>query len=299
MPRSADDHGREGADRVRSGAKVGEPGALAPAASLADFASAPLGRWIGGESFVYAWPRSDLCVTVVWGEPGLEDFEKLASLYALELHPPAEPHASVIDAHRVERMGQRGFEKLAAYVEAHREIMRKWVTRLAIVRPSGFAGAIAAGFYETTEAPYPVEVFAEPVDAYEWVGADGMAKSLAALVDGADDAPAMLRELRRALEARLPDATLEGLAKDLGLAVRTLQRRLKEHGTTFRRELARAQVRAAERWLSGTDAPISRIAFEVGCGTPQHLSALFKQATGQSPTEWRAALPGRGVVRRG
>jgi AraC-like DNA-binding protein len=293
MPRSADDHGREGADRVRSGAKLGERGALAPAASLADFASAPLGRFFGGEHFVYAWPRPDLCVTVVWGEPGLEDFERLASLYALELHAPAEPHASVIDAHKVERMGQRGFEKLAAYVEAHREVMRKWVTRLAIVRPSGFAGAIAAGFYETTEAPYPVEVFAEPADAYAWVGAaPSTAATLAALVEGSSDAPAMLRELRRALEARLPDATLEGLAKDLGLAVRTLQRRLKEHGTTFRRELSGAQVRAAERWLSGTDAPISRIAFEVGCGTPQHLSALFKQTTGQSPTEWRAARRG-------
>ena len=292
MPRSVDDHGREGADRVRAGARgpsTGE-GSLAPAASLADFATRPHGRWVSGECFVYAWPRPDLCVTVVWGEPSFEDFEKLAILYGLELHAPAEPHASVIDAHKVERMGQRGFEKLAAYVEAHREVMREWVTRLAIVRPSGFAGAVAAGFYETTEAPYPVEVFAEPADAYAWVGADGasMARVFRGLVEGSSDAPAMLRELRRALEARLPDATLEGLAKDLGLAVRTLQRRLKEHGTTFRRELSSAQVRAAERWLRGTDAPISRIAFEVGCGTPQHLSALFKQATGQSPTEWRA-----------
>jgi AraC-like DNA-binding protein len=101
--------------------------------------------------------------------------------------------------------------------------------------------------------------------------------------------PALLGALRRALDARLPETSIERAAQDLGTSVRTLQRRLREHDTTFREQLARSQVEAAKRWLRGTDAPVSRIAYEVGCGTPQQLSRLFRRLTGRTPTAWRAS----------
>ena len=131
--------------------------------------------------------------------------------------------------------------------------------------------------------------------ALAWLGADaGWGPLLDGLVARASATPDEVRALRRALDAFLGDPdgadgpSLEGLAQRLGTTARTLQRRLKAEGTTFRRELAAAQVRAAERWLRDTDEPVSRIAYEVGCATPQHLSTLFKRATGLTPTAYRA-----------
>ncbi len=49
------------------------------------------------------------------------------------------------------------------------------------------------------------------------------------------------------------------------------------------------QVRAAQRWLAETDAPVSRVAYEVGCASPQRLSVIFKRETGVTPTAWRVA----------
>lgn len=264
--------------------------ALAPAASVSAFAQSPAGRWIGGPSFVYSWPRPDLCATVLFGAPSTDDLETLSRLFALELRPPAAPHASLIDARRIERMEPRAFEVLTAYVEEQRGAMQRWVTRLGIVRPDGFVGALAAGFYEMTEPPYPVEIFADAARALEWLGQDpAIEAAWATPVEQMIGAPELLGELARALAARLPDATIERAAQDLGTSVRTLQRRLREHETTFREQLGRAQVEAAKRWLRETDAPVSRIAYEVGCGTPQQLSRLFRRIAGRSPTAWRGS----------
>lgn len=282
MSRRGQGRGRSGAKGVRSGAN------LAPAATRAEFAADPHGRWIGGRGFVYAWPTEALCLTALFDRPGPDDLSALMDLFALELAEPARPHASLIDATRLDRVDAGAFEALAAYVERTRERMTRWVTRLAIVRPSGFVGALAAGFYEAIDPPYPVEVFDERASAFEWVGAEAaLDEWLARTVAAQRGAPEPLRAVRRVLDARLPEVDVEGCAQALGTSVRTLQRKLKRCGTTFRRELSRAQVEAAKRWLSSTDEPISRIAYEVGFSTPQHLSAAFRAATGSTPSAWR------------
>lgn len=279
---------RGGADGPGDAKGVSPGATLTPAPTVAAFRQAPLRRWIGGGSYVYCWPREDLCATVLFGAPTADDLAALASLFALELAPPAAPHASLIDARRTERVEPRAFEVLAEYVEAQRTAMARWVTRLAIVRPDGFVGALAAGFYETTPPPYPVRTFDDAAEALAWLGQDPSIEALwAPLLARASDVPELLRELGRVLDARLPDATIEQAARDLGTSVRTLQRRLREHDTTFRDQLASAQVEAAKRWLRETDAAVTRIAYEVGCGTPQQLSRLFRRLTGQTPTAYR------------
>lgn len=279
--------GRE--ESVRGGAEVVSLGAT-PAASFADLARDPVGRWLGGPSWLYAWPGPERCLTVLWGEPNDEDLEALVRLFALELSPPAVPHASLIDARRVERIGAPAFEVLIRYVQAHREAMRRYVTRLAVVRPGGFVGALAAGFYETLESPYPVRTFDDLDAAAGWIGAPtSELAGLAALAERLSDVPELVRDLRRVITARLPEVDVETVARDLGTSVRTLQRKLGGHGTTFREEVTRVQVLEAQRRLAGSTLTVSRIAYEVGCSTPQHLSALFRRITGSTPTAWREA----------
>lgn len=263
---------------------------MTPAASYAAFAADPHGRCITGPTFAYGWPTRELCVTAIWGSPGPDDLEALAKLYALELAPPAEPHAAVIDTLRVEAVHPEAFAVIERYVRGHHEGLAERVTRLAIVRRPGFVGAVAAGFFAAIEPPYPVEVFDDLVGALRWADGPGWVEhALERWVGAGAELSDLRRELRRAIEARLPATDMAQVAADLGIAVRTLQRKLRAEETSYREEQAAVQVAVAQRWLGTTDAPITQIAYEVGCSTPQRFSALFKREVGESPSAWRAA----------
>jgi AraC-like DNA-binding protein len=267
------------------------PSAMKPAASHAAFAADPHGRCLTGPTFAYGWPTPGLCVTAIWGAPGPADLESLAKLYALELEPPAEPHAAIIDTLRVEAVHPEAFAVIERYVRGHHEGLAERVTRLAIVRRAGFVGAVAAGFFAAIEPPYPVAVFDDFASALRWTdGPEWVEGALERWARAGAELSDLRRGLRRAIEARLPATDMARVAADLGLAVRTLQRKLRAEETTYRAEQAAVQVAVAKRWLRATDAPITQIGYEVGCSTPQRFSALFKREVGESPSDWRAAL---------
>ena len=263
---------------------------MRPAASIADFARDPVGRSITGRTFVYAWPTPDLCVTAMFGRPEPADLSALASLYALELRPPAAPHAALIDTRGVEGILPEAFGVIESYVKRHHGDLARWVTRLAIVRPTGFVGALTSGFFATVLPPYPVRTFDALDEALGWVGGEPWIGDL--LRERAREAlglSELRRALRGAIEGRLPEASIDALAQDLRLTTRTLQRRLREEGTSFRQELVAVQVRVAQRRLETSDASVTAIAYEVGCSSPQRLARLFREHTGESPSAWRAA----------
>jgi AraC-like DNA-binding protein len=100
------------------------------------------------------------------------------------------------------------------------------------------------------------------------------------------------QQVKRALPAALrgDDAQVEGVAKQLGLAVRSLQRRLKDEGTSF--QAVREEVRRAlaQRYLEGGLAA-AQIAFLLGFSEPGAFLRAFKRWTGASPAERRAPAP--------
>lgn len=77
------------------------------------------------------------------------------------------------------------------------------------------------------------------------------------------------------------------IAKRLHMSVRTLQRRLREHGTSFA-EVWRSVVKhqAAELLCHG-EFPISEIAYELGYSDPAHFTRAFNDWFGESPRDWR------------
>ncbi len=89
------------------------------------------------------------------------------------------------------------------------------------------------------------------------------------------------------MPARRPAA-----ARALGQAPRSLQRHLRDAGTSFQRELDAARVRVAQRLLETSRASLTEIALDVGCASPQHFSALFRRVTGQTPSAWRTSRSG-------
>jgi AraC-like DNA-binding protein len=77
------------------------------------------------------------------------------------------------------------------------------------------------------------------------------------------------------------------VADDLGLGVRTLQRRLSDAGTTFRHLCEEASMEEAEQLLRQTDMPVPEIAHRLGYSEPSSFSRAVFNWFGARPTALR------------
>jgi AraC-like DNA-binding protein len=98
-----------------------------------------------------------------------------------------------------------------------------------------------------------------------------------------------IRILEAALptEAALGSPSAEVAAEMLGWSVRTLQRRLREEGTSYRRLLLETRHREARRLLLATDDPVYVIAHRVGYTDPANFARAFRGHWGLSPQSLR------------
>lgn len=84
-----------------------------------------------------------------------------------------------------------------------------------------------------------------------------------------------------------------GVAADLGVPRRTLQRHLAREGHAFRRLVEEARLELAQRLMRHSDLPMADIAAALGYAEPAIFSRFFKRRTGQTPTDWRCrSAPG-------
>ncbi|MGW6982359.1 GlxA family transcriptional regulator [Streptomyces sp. NPDC054932] len=87
------------------------------------------------------------------------------------------------------------------------------------------------------------------------------------------------------------DLTLDELALQSGMSVRTLNRRFREQtGTSPLQWLHRARIRRAQHLLETTAHPVERIAAQVGFGSPTAFRERFKRLTGTSPHAYRRSF---------
>ena len=82
---------------------------------------------------------------------------------------------------------------------------------------------------------------------------------------------------------------LDAAARRLHLSPRTLQRRLREEGTSHHEVIDDARRHVACRMLSQSDAGIAEIAFAIGFSEPGALHRACKRWTGMTPAEFRRA----------
>lgn len=258
------------------------------AADADEYRAEPEGSYLAVPRGLVFCARPTLWGFAMWGRPHEADVKRLVELLALELADGVVPHASLIDVRRLEVGDPRAFAVLAAYLRAHWETFKTRVTRVALVRPPGLLGATVAGFYQVAGAPYPVRVFDDLASATAWLRATDLAAALDAAVGEASEIPPVVVELRRWLDAHLTTATLAKAAKAVSRASRSLQRDLGAAGSSFQKELDAARIRLAKRLLADTDSPLTEIAYDVGCASPQHFSTLFRRLTKTTPSAWRA-----------
>jgi AraC-like DNA-binding protein len=256
--------------------------------TLEDMAVAPVGKYIAGATFVHFCATPRLWGVILWGRPDQSEAERLGRSLVIELGPPAEPHVSIVDASQIQGGDPTAFRMADGYIKRNRATLAQQVIKLALVRPAGLDGALVAGAYDVLTRPYPVSVFAEAREALAWLGAELDPALLVRMHAEASSTPQEVGALRALLDRHLDGMPIATAAKQLGMSERTLQRKLADTNTTFKDELADARVRAAKRMLVASDAPLTTIAFDVGCGSLQNFSALFRRRTGESPSAFRA-----------
>lgn len=92
------------------------------------------------------------------------------------------------------------------------------------------------------------------------------------------------------LPAYLGDGSLSEnlVAEILRVSPRTLQRRLRASGRTFREVVERVRFDQARRLLAQPDLPIREISERLGYGNPSNFTRAFWRIAGRRPSEFRA-----------
>ncbi|MEM6296480.1 MAG: AraC family transcriptional regulator ligand-binding domain-containing protein [Myxococcota bacterium] len=100
--------------------------------------------------------------------------------------------------------------------------------------------------------------------------------------------------VRTVLLETLPsgEATVEGVAKRLGVGARTLQRNLKREGVTFKDVVSATRRDLAMHYLKETPLSHPEIAFLIGFDEPSSFFRAFKSWTGTTPQAVRSAPGG-------
>jgi AraC-like DNA-binding protein len=79
------------------------------------------------------------------------------------------------------------------------------------------------------------------------------------------------------------EASMQAVAREMGLSRATLFRRLKDEGTTFEKILDGLRHKLALYYLSGKRVSVNETAYLVGFSDPAAFSRAFKRWTGASP----------------
>jgi AraC-like DNA-binding protein len=261
------------------------------AAGFDEFMHAPVGRYVAGRSYV-VWVNSpSLAGSAYFGRPDERDFPDILRLARLPEHPAlVEGFDVVVDCGELEMLATPAFSVLLSYFRDV-AILAKKPGQVSIVRPAGIAGTLVAGLFHDNVVPvFRSALFADRAEAFAWLGRADVGEARARIDDLMVElrgAPPPLCALRDLLAENPTRATLMTSARMLGLSERSLSRRLGELGTSFRLEVQRARLRAAEALLVDTDLKLDTIASRVGFASRAHFSDFFHRATGETPSDFR------------
>ncbi|TCM96413.1 AraC-like DNA-binding protein [Paenibacillus sp. BK033] len=93
------------------------------------------------------------------------------------------------------------------------------------------------------------------------------------------------RLIKRGLAGSRPDMLI--VARDLGISERTLQRRLAEEGTSFKKILSHVRHEMALTYLKDPSLEIHEVAFLTGYEDQNSFYRAFRSWEGETPANWR------------
>lgn len=83
------------------------------------------------------------------------------------------------------------------------------------------------------------------------------------------------------------DVSLESVAKSLAMSQRSLQRHLRDNGTSFQELLDATRRQTAEHYLLNSSLQLTQIAALLGFKAQSNFSHVFRRWHGVSPREWK------------
>jgi AraC-like DNA-binding protein len=110
-----------------------------------------------------------------------------------------------------------------------------------------------------------------------------------ALIEKYPRADTLIERVRTMIKDELSggNASLEQVAHNLSMSGRTLQRKLREHGTSHQELLDQMRRELAIRYLQEPEMAICEVAYLLGFSESSALHRAFKRWTGQTPKEFR------------
>lgn len=260
---------------------------MQPAASLASFVRAPIGRYVRGRRFLLGFPTAELQLAIGWGTVTEADAREMADVLRAQ-HEGLPRHLSLVDLRAVRHVDTTALAVLADVMTSLVPINRAVTVRGAVLRPDGVSGMAVAGFWQVLGAGYETRVFTDVNEAFTWLGfPQGPPPELAELTHLIDVHASALTDKLRATLVASPLLSLDAAARKLGLSGRSLQRALHDDGSSFRHESEVARVRLAQELLRDPERSIKDIASSIGM-TPTGFTTCFRRVTGTTPTRWRA-----------
>jgi len=96
--------------------------------------------------------------------------------------------------------------------------------------------------------------------------------------------------VRELLWIRIPSGTysLKATAKQLGVSVRTLERQIKQDGTSFSAVLNQVRAEMVRQYVESAGRPLYVVAELMGFSALSAFSRWFRDEFGSSPSKWRA-----------
>ncbi len=256
----------------------------------------PSAAYLVRSRFLCASPGYDVFALFAWGKLGLDDARELLEVFEDSVRDGPGERRQLVVLREVEAVSFEALRTLVTFY-VRKPPYLSTVVREAVARPDGVVGVMAEGLYPAVPLPFAHAVFRAEHDALRWlcpeldIDACGLTRWLAhvdALVQhhraqhrhglGA------LRETIGRLGAR---ASIDEVARSMATSRRTLQRRLADAETSFRRERDRALVALATERLADLDLGIKQIADDLGFASESRFCEHFRRATGQTPTQWR------------
>ena len=186
----------------------------------------------------------------------------------------------------------------ASVVRACRDVTRKHVSPLRAeficAQPnSKVAHRDVLGCPVRFQAEWDALIFAEEATHLPVIGADDellkVLKSACRRIVGPKPAKRdIVQQVRELIVDKLPKGTanIEVVASTLAMSVKTLERRLAEHGRTFSELVDSLRCQTAKHYLEETDLRLSQITYLAGYPEPAALVRAFKRWTGKTPMQY-------------
>ena len=174
---------------------------------------------------------------------------------------------------------------------------RHWFSRLMVAYPKpsyadlyeDILGPHISFDADYTEIVFDAELLDQPLSFANEAAAVLCEQQCDALLKQLQNTEGYVARVRRILAANPGDnLAITTVGKMLGNSERSLRRRLKEEGTTFKQVVLHFRMELAASYLRGDEMTIQEVAFTTGYSDPSNFHRAFQQYYGQTPAGFRA-----------